>query len=119
MHGVDPYEVEYEEQYIPMTEIGMPGSGSMMALTNQQKMIFVPDAYVEAIGKQLSELTFWVYKDSKGKEVVLVRQGIAVAALIWTCDIISERYVKNLRRYTELCAGAADKGEQIAIEEGD
>jgi hypothetical protein len=32
---------------------------------------------------------------------------------------MAQRRVKNLRRYTELCAGAADKGEQIAIEEGD
>lgn len=122
MHGVDLYDlhdVEYEEQYLPMTEIGVPGGGPMMALTNQERMIFVPAAYVEAIGRELSELTFWVRKDGKGKELVFVRKGIAAAALIWTCDILSERYVKNLRRYTELCTGVTNKQEKIAVEEGD
>ena len=64
--GATPYDVEYEEELRPIENVGMPGVGGLMALTNTERIWFIPLDCIEATGTSISELTFWARRDNRG-----------------------------------------------------
>jgi hypothetical protein len=114
--GATPYDVEYEEELRPIENVGMPGVGGLMALTNTERIWFIPLDCIEATGTSIAELTFWARRDNRGMTYIAVMRGIVTAALIWTRDVLSERYVRDIRAYTELCTKGFAEGSGVQMQ---